>query len=52
VIGALANSQRSFAGWGKNNVNVLLMQPFINYNFPPWLVREQFTDYSGELAGC
>ena len=52
VIGALANNQWSYAGWGKNNVNALLVQPFINYNFPPWLVREQFTDYSGELAGC
>ena len=34
VIGALANNQWSFAGWGKNNVNALLVQPFINYNFP------------------
>jgi hypothetical protein len=34
VIGALANNQWSFAGWGKNNVDSLLIQPFINYNFP------------------
>jgi hypothetical protein len=33
VIGALANNQWSFAGWGKNNVNAMLIQPFINYNF-------------------
>jgi hypothetical protein len=33
VIGALANNQWSFAGWGKNNVNSMLIQPFINYNF-------------------
>lgn len=29
VIGALANNQWSYAGWGKNNVNALLVQPFI-----------------------
>ena len=34
VIGALANNQWSFAGWGKSNVNSLLIQPFVNYNFP------------------
>jgi hypothetical protein len=33
VIGALANNQWSFAGWGKNSVDALLIQPFINYNF-------------------
>ena len=33
VIGALANNQWSFAGWGKNSVNTMLIQPFINYNF-------------------
>ena len=39
VIGALANDQWSYAGWGKNNVNALLVQPFINYNFPDgWYV--------------
>jgi hypothetical protein len=39
VIGALANNQWSFAGWGTNNVNSLLIQPFINYNFPDgWYV--------------
>jgi hypothetical protein len=39
VIGALANNQWSFAGRGKNNVNALLIQPFINYNFSPgWYV--------------
>ena len=39
VIGALANNQWSYAGWGKNNVNALLIQPFINYNFPDgWYV--------------
>jgi hypothetical protein len=34
VFGALANNQWSFAGWGKNNVNSMLIQPFLNYNFP------------------
>jgi hypothetical protein len=34
VLGALANNQWSFAGWGDKNVNALLVQPFINYNFP------------------
>ena len=34
VIGALANNQWSFAGWGKKSVDALLVQPFINYNFP------------------
>jgi hypothetical protein len=39
VIGALANNQWSYAGWGRNNVNALLIQPFINYNFPDgWYV--------------
>ena len=33
VIGALANNQWSFAGWGSKNVNQMLIQPFINYNF-------------------
>ena len=30
----MANNQWSFAGWGDKNVNALLVQPFINYNFP------------------
>jgi len=34
VIGALANNQWSFAGWGKNSVDEMLVQPFVNYNFP------------------
>jgi hypothetical protein len=34
VIGALANNQWSFAGWGSKNVNQMLIQPFINYNLP------------------
>jgi hypothetical protein len=34
VIGALVNNQWSFAGWGHNNVNALLLQPFVNYNLP------------------
>ena len=39
VIGTLANNQWSYAGWGKNNLNALLVQPFINYNFPDgWYV--------------
>ncbi len=34
VFGALANNQWSVAGWGKNNVNAFLLQPFVNYNLP------------------
>ena len=34
VLGALANQQWSFAGWGDKEVNALLIQPFINYNLP------------------
>jgi len=34
VIGALANQQWSFAGWGDNNVSAMLIQPFVNYNLP------------------
>jgi hypothetical protein len=33
VIGALANQQWSYAGWGEKNVSAMLIQPFINYNF-------------------
>ena len=34
MIGALANNQWSFAGWGDKSVNAMLVQPFINYNLP------------------
>lgn len=30
--GALANQQWSFAGCGDNDVNAMLIQPFLNYN--------------------
>src|SRR5262249_52533078 len=33
VVGALLNNQWSFAGWGKDEFNQLLLQPFVNYNF-------------------
>ena len=33
VIGALANQQWSYAGWGSQDVSAMLIQPFINYNF-------------------
>jgi len=33
VVGALANHQWSFAGWGKRSTNAFLLQPFLNYNF-------------------
>ena len=32
VVGALANQQWSFAGWGDTGVSAFLVQPFINYN--------------------
>jgi hypothetical protein len=34
VFGALANNQWSVVGWGKQNVNAFLLQPFVNYNLP------------------
>ncbi len=34
VLGALVNQQWSFAGWGDTDVSQLLIQPFVNYNFP------------------
>jgi hypothetical protein len=34
VVGALANQQWSFAGWGHQNVSAFLVQPFVNYNLP------------------
>jgi hypothetical protein len=37
VFGALANNQWSFAGWGDDDVNAMLVQPFINYNLPDGL---------------
>jgi hypothetical protein len=51
VFGALANNQWSFAGWGKNNMNAMLIQPFLNYNFPPWLVFHLIADHYSELVG-
>jgi hypothetical protein len=33
VVGALWNQQWSFAGWGDGEVNQMLLQPFLNYNF-------------------
>jgi hypothetical protein len=33
VVGALVNNQWSFAGWGDDDVNQFLVQPFLNYNF-------------------
>lgn len=32
VLGALINNQWSVAGWGKKDVNQMLLQPFVNYN--------------------
>ena len=32
VFGALVNNQWSVAGWGKKDVNQMLLQPFLNYN--------------------
>jgi hypothetical protein len=34
VLGVLANNQWSFAGWGDQDVNQMLIQPFVNFNFP------------------
>jgi hypothetical protein len=32
VLGVVGNNQWSFAGWGKQNVNQMTVQPFVNYN--------------------
>ncbi len=32
VIGGLINNQWSYAGWGKQNVNQMLLQPIVNFN--------------------
>jgi hypothetical protein len=34
VYGALANNQWSYAGWGERDFNMMLVQPFLNYNLP------------------
>ena len=34
VVGALVNQQWSFAGWRDQGVSQMLIQPFVNYNFP------------------
>ena len=34
VVGALANQQWSYAGWGSKDVSAFLVQPFVNYNLP------------------
>jgi hypothetical protein len=34
VLGVLANNQWSFAGWGDQDVNAMLVQWFVNYNLP------------------
>jgi hypothetical protein len=34
VVGAVANQQWWFAGWGDNDVSAFLVQPFVNYNLP------------------
>jgi hypothetical protein len=34
VYGCLVSQQWSFAGWGDENVNATVIQPFINYNLP------------------
>ena len=33
VFGALINNQWSVAGWSDRDVNQMLLQPFVNYNF-------------------
>jgi hypothetical protein len=51
VVGALANQQWSFAGWGDNDVSQLLIQPFVNYNLPDGWYLSSAPDYHGELGG-
>jgi hypothetical protein len=34
VFGVIGNNQWSFAGWGEQSVNQMVIQPFVNYNLP------------------
>jgi hypothetical protein len=50
VLGALANNQWSFGGWGKKNVNSFPVQRFVKYNFSHgWYLTSSPLDHS-ELA--
>jgi hypothetical protein len=57
VYGALVNNQWSFAGWGEEKVNSMLLQPFVNYNLAdgwylttsPILTANWAADRSGDV---
>ena len=51
VAGALINNQWSVAGWGDKNVNAMLLQPFVNYNFGQGLVSGQRPHPHRRLGG-
>ena len=55
VFGALLNNQWSVGGWGDKPVNAMLMQPFLNYNFPDgWYLTSSpilTADWKADKAG-
>ena len=51
VIGALANQQWSMVGWGKRDVNALLVQPFVNYNLSDGWYLTSAPIITGNFAG-
>ena len=51
VVGALANTQWSFAGWGDKYVTQTLVQPFINYNFEKGLYLVKCPHHHLQLGG-
>lgn len=55
VFGALMNNQWSVGGWSDNNVNILLLQPFVNYNLPDgWYINSVpilTADWKAKKAG-
>jgi hypothetical protein len=51
VVGALANQQWSMVGWGKRDVNALLIQPFVNYNLAEGWYLTSAPIITGNFAG-
>lgn len=51
VVGALANHQWDYAGWSDNNVNALLIQPFVNYNLPRGWYLNTAPIVTGDFSG-
>ena len=51
VVGALVNQQWSMVGWGKRDVNGLLVQPFVNYNLSDGWYLTSAPIITGNFAG-